>query len=78
MVAMQVAEGLDYRNEFIAGWTGPAPVQKRRHGVLRLHGARRRLRRPYRDAGVLALVRLDLGYLWKTIVVITKGEGLRF
>ena len=28
MVANQVASGLTYRNEFVAGWTGPAQVQK--------------------------------------------------
>ena len=28
MVATQMATGLTYRNEFIAGWTGPAQVQK--------------------------------------------------
>ena len=28
MVANQVAKGLTYRNEFVAGWTGPAQVQK--------------------------------------------------
>ena len=28
MVANQVAEGFTYRNEFVAGWTGPAQVEK--------------------------------------------------
>ena len=28
MVTNQVAEGYTYRNEFVAGWTGPAQVQK--------------------------------------------------
>ena len=28
MVANQVAKGFTYRNEFIAGWTGPAQVEK--------------------------------------------------
>src|SRR4249920_3557651 len=28
MVATQVAKGLTYRNEFVAGWTGSAQVQK--------------------------------------------------
>ncbi len=45
MVANQVAKGLTYRNEFVAGWTGPAQVQK---GVTESAGyarARRRVRR---------------------------------
>jgi lipopolysaccharide/colanic/teichoic acid biosynthesis glycosyltransferase len=61
MVETQVAEGFDYRNEFIAGWTGPAQVQK---GVTESPGYRE-LDVDYvvrcRDASVLALVRLDLG-----------------
>jgi lipopolysaccharide/colanic/teichoic acid biosynthesis glycosyltransferase len=28
MVETQVGSGFDYRNEFVAGWTGPAQVQK--------------------------------------------------
>ena len=28
MVAKQIANGLTYRNEFVAGWTGPAQVEK--------------------------------------------------
>ena len=28
MVATQVAKGFTYRNEFVAGWTGPAQVEK--------------------------------------------------
>ena len=28
MVANQVAKGHDYRNRVVAGWTGPAQVQK--------------------------------------------------
>src|SRR6185436_12848217 len=28
MVANQVADGVTYRNEFVAGWTGPVQVQK--------------------------------------------------
>jgi lipopolysaccharide/colanic/teichoic acid biosynthesis glycosyltransferase len=78
MVERQVAEGFDYRNEFVAGWTGPAQVLK---GVTESSGYRA-LDVDYvarcRDAGLLALVRLDLYYLWKTMVVMAKGEGLRF
>ena len=40
MVADQVAKGYTYRNEFVAGWTGPAQVQKGRDGVGRIRAAR--------------------------------------
>jgi lipopolysaccharide/colanic/teichoic acid biosynthesis glycosyltransferase len=78
MVDTQVADGFAYRNEFVSGWTGPAQVQK---GVTESSGYTE-LDVEYithcREAGVLALVRLDVGYLWKTVVVMAKGEGLRF
>ena len=45
MVANQVAKGFTYRNEFVAGWTGPAQVAEGRHRARGLRGARRRLRR---------------------------------
>jgi lipopolysaccharide/colanic/teichoic acid biosynthesis glycosyltransferase len=76
MVRRQVAEGLDYRNRIPAGLTGPAQVTK---GEAI----------PYKDLDVLylerwstlsswALVRYDLQILWRTLVVIARGEGLNF
>ena len=78
MVANQVAEGLTYRNEFVAGWTGPAQVQK---GVTEPHGFTE-LDLGYvsacRSSGVWSSIRTDVGLLWRTADVITRGEGLRF
>ena len=31
-----------------------------------------------RASTALGLIRVDLGYLWRTVVVAAKGEGLRF
>ena len=78
MVTNQVANGLTYRNEFIAGWTGPAQVEK---GVTESAGyaeldvayVERCLR-----ARAWELVRGDVALLWRTVVVMAKGEGLRF
>ena len=78
MVADQVARGLTYRNEFVAGWTGPAQVSK---GVTQPAGYAA-LDLEYVDlcrmSSGLRIVRRDLSLLWRTLVVMAKGEGLRF
>lgn len=76
MVRRQVAEGHDYRNRILAGLTGPAQVTK---GEAI----------PFADLDSLylercsalsswALLRYDLKILWRTVVVIARGEGLNF
>ena len=78
MVATQVAKGFTYRNEFIAGWTGPAQVEKgvtESSGYAQLDVAYVEL---CRRGGTRELVRTDLALLWRTVVVMAKGEGLRF
>jgi len=78
MVANQVAQGLTYRNEFVAGWTGPAQVQK---GVTEPAGYTE-LDLAYVDACATwpagRLLRHDLRILWRTVQVLARGEGLRF
>jgi lipopolysaccharide/colanic/teichoic acid biosynthesis glycosyltransferase len=78
MVAVQVAKGITYRNEFIAGWTGPAQVEK---GVAESAGYSA-LDIAYveacRDASAWRVVRNDLALLRRTVSVMAKGEGLRF
>lgn len=78
MVEQQVAKGYDYRNHVMAGWTGPAQVQKgitEPAGYAELDvayvGASRR-------SSGLGLVRRDLGILWQTVRVLARGEGLQF
>ena len=78
LVRSHVASGYDYRNRVIAGWTGPAQVQK---GVTEPAG--------YTDLDLayveacrtrsgLRLAWLDLELLWRTVKVMAKGEGLQF
>ena len=78
MVANQVAKGFTYRNEFVAGWTGPAQVEK---GVTESSGYAV-LDLAYvdacRTASAWRIVRSDLALLRRTIAVMAKGEGLRF
>ena len=78
MVEAQRAKGHDYRDHVIAGWTGPAQVQK---GVTEPAGYTV-LDLAYveecRTRRGLRLVSLDLGILWSTVKVIARGEGLRF
>jgi lipopolysaccharide/colanic/teichoic acid biosynthesis glycosyltransferase len=78
MVARQVADGLTYRNEVVAGWTGPAQVQK---GVTEPAGFTA-LDLGYVEAcrtwGAGRLLRHDLGILWRTVRVMARGEGLQY
>ncbi len=73
----QVAKGLTYRNEFVAGWTGPAQVQK---GVTEPAGyaeldvayVERCRDSAGRSCGATSRI------LWRTVVVMARGEGLEF
>jgi len=78
MVRDQVAAGLDYRNRVMAGWTGPAQVQKgitEPAGYAALDVSYVEACRTWSGA---RLVRHDLGILWRTVKVLARGEGLRF
>lgn len=78
MVANQVTKGFAYRNEFVAGWTGPAQVEK---GVTEPAGYAV-LDIAYIDScrrsSAWQLIRTDLAILRRTVVVMAKGEGLQF
>ena len=78
MVRDQIAAGQDYRNRVMAGWTGPAQVQK---GITEPAGFAR-LDLEYvekcRTWSGVRLVRYDLGILWQTVRVLARGEGLRY
>ena len=78
MVERQVASGLDYRLRTVAGWTGPVQVQK---GVIEPDGYTA-LDLAYveacRTSSGAVIVRRDLGLLWETLKVLTRGEGLRY
>ena len=78
MVAQQVAGGLDYRLRIMAGWTGPAQVQK---GITETAGYAA-LDLAYVDACRTStagrLVRYDLRILLDTAKVIARGEGLSY
>ena len=78
MVEDQVAKGFTYRNEFVAGWTGPAQVEK---GVTESSGYSV-LDVAYvdacRTASAWGVIRTDLALLRRTFAVMVRGEGLRF
>jgi lipopolysaccharide/colanic/teichoic acid biosynthesis glycosyltransferase len=78
MVASQVAKGFAYRNEFIAGWTGPAQVEK---GITEPSGYAV-LDVAYvgmcRVSGSVTILRTDIAVLWKTVLVMARGGGLEF
>ncbi len=78
MVRKQVAEGLDYRNHVMPGWTGPVQVQK---GIVD-HAGYTKLDLAYVHAcetwSGLRLARYDLGILRRTVKVLARGEGLTY
>jgi lipopolysaccharide/colanic/teichoic acid biosynthesis glycosyltransferase len=76
MVRRQVAEGLDYRNRILAGLTGPAQVTKG-EGIAYADLDSRYLERTS-SLSSWALVRYDVRILWRTAVVIARGEGLNY
>jgi len=76
MVRRQVAEGLDYRNRILAGLTGPAQVTKGQ-GIPYEDLDSQYLERCSTLSG-WSLVRYDLQILWRTLVVMARGEGLNY
>ena len=78
MVERQVAEGVTYRNEFVAGWTGPVQVGKGVAEPERYPRLDVEYVNACRTSSAAQIVRRDLSLLWRTLVVMAKGEGLRF
>ena len=78
MVANQVVQGLAYRNEFVAGWTGPAQVRKGATESAGYAALDLAYIEACRTAGARQLVRNDIRILRETVVVMAKGEGLEF
>jgi lipopolysaccharide/colanic/teichoic acid biosynthesis glycosyltransferase len=76
MVERQVAEGLTYRNDVLAGLTGPAQITK--GSGLRFADLDLRYVDRARRLGGLALVGYDLQILWATVRLIARGEGLSY
>ncbi len=78
MVRTQVASGFNYRNEVIAGWTGPAQVQKgftEPAGYTELDLAYAEM---CRRRSCTRVLRYDVGILWQTVRVLARGEGLQY
>jgi len=78
MVGQQLASGRDYRNRIMAGWTGPAQIEK---GITEPAGYAA-LDLAYVEGcenwGMLRLLRYDLRTLLRTAKVIARGEGLSY
>ena len=78
MVANQLAQGLTYRNEFVAGWTGPVQVEKGITEPADYQQLDVAYVRACREDRAATIVRRDLRLLWRTMRVLARGEGLRF
>jgi polysaccharide biosynthesis protein PslA len=78
MVANQVAQGLTYRDEFVAGWTGPVQVAKGITDTADYQQLDLAYVRACREDRAATIVRRDVGLLWRTMRVLARGEGLRF
>jgi len=78
MVTRQVSEGLTYRNEFVAGWTGSAQVQKGLVETAHYTELDCSYVEFWRHRATFTMLRRDLGLLRRTIAVMLRGEGLSF
>jgi lipopolysaccharide/colanic/teichoic acid biosynthesis glycosyltransferase len=78
MVNAQVAAGLDYRNHVVAGWTGPAQVQKGNVDTARYTDLDLGYVEACRMLGARRLLGYDLSILAETLKVIARGEGLQY
>ena len=78
MVRDQVAKGYDYRKHAMAGWTGPAQVQKGVTEPAGYAGLDLAYVEACRTCSGRRLAWMDLGLLWRTIKVMARGEGLRY
>jgi lipopolysaccharide/colanic/teichoic acid biosynthesis glycosyltransferase len=76
MVRRQVADGRDYRNRILGGLTGPAQVTKGE--ALSYEDLDSQYLERCGTLSSWALVRYDLQILWRTGVVIARGEGLNY
>ena len=76
MVRKQVAEGRDYRNRIPAGLTGPAQVTKGE--AIPFEELDLRYLERYERLSSWGLAGYDLQILWRTVVVIARGEGLNY
>jgi hypothetical protein len=78
MVESQVAGGLTYRKDFVAGWTGPVQVRKGVAEPTDYAELDEAYIDVWRGSGPLTSVGLDLSLLIRTLVVLAKGEGLNY
>jgi lipopolysaccharide/colanic/teichoic acid biosynthesis glycosyltransferase len=78
MVADQVAAGLDYRNRIKAGWTGPAQITKGSPEPVSYAELDLLYVEACRTLSPIGLARYDLGVLARTVLVILRGQGLRY
>ena len=76
MVRRQVAAGHDYRNRIPAGLTGPAQVTKGE--AIPFEELDLRYLERYDSLSSWALAVYDLQILWRTVLVIARGEGLNY
>jgi lipopolysaccharide/colanic/teichoic acid biosynthesis glycosyltransferase len=76
LVERQVAEGQDYRLHVVAGLTGDAQVTKggdRQYADLDLEYVELSA-----AGGAAAVLRHDVAILWRTVLVLARGEGLNY
>jgi lipopolysaccharide/colanic/teichoic acid biosynthesis glycosyltransferase len=78
MVEKQVAQGYTYRNQVLAGWTGPAQVSK--DSPLRSQATEFDLEyvEACRTLGAGRLLRYDLKLLASSVATMLRGRGLKY
>ena len=78
MVEAQRERGLDYRDRVVAGWTGPAQVQKDSGTKARTTDLDVAYVEAVRSQSPLRLLATDAHILAETVRLLRRGQGLRF
>ena len=78
MVVTQRAEGLDYRDHVVAGWTGPAQIRKDSAEPVRGADLDRAYVELLQTGSTRQILATDAQVLVETVRLLLRGEGLRF
>jgi lipopolysaccharide/colanic/teichoic acid biosynthesis glycosyltransferase len=78
MVEQQVAQGFSYRNQIVAGWTGPAQVSKDSPKRKQATEFDLQYVEACRTLSAGRLFRYDLGLIASSVATMLRGRGLRY
>jgi len=78
MVEEQIAQGFDYRNRIVAGWTGPAQVRKDSPKRSQATAYDLQYVEACRTLSAPRLLRYDASLLAQSVATMLRGKGLKY